>query len=67
MDASLRVPSLKGVYALGDAAATPDTKLAYMAKMQGFHVAKCIVAEISGKAPPAFKARRFPPARCADR
>lgn len=49
----LQVENLKGVYAVGDAAALPGPKLAQMAVGQGKIAAANIFAEIGGKAPDA--------------
>ena len=64
--ADLAVPDLKGIYAIGDTAASLGWRgaavpgLAPAAKQQGHYVAKVIGAALSGReAPPSFRYRHF--------
>ena len=45
----------KSLYALGDIADVGEAKLGYLAKQQGFHLAKIISADIAGKKSKAYK------------
>ena len=65
VDAALHPPGSERIFVIGDTAHCPDPQgralpgIAPVAKQQGRHAARAIVAALQGRAPPAFRYRHY--------